>query len=679
MSRHLAVAILIAILLAASTLHLSGLICPIRSIRVSACQSVVWAAPRILAQLGGRASGLAVAGHRAYFGHGPRLAVVDISAPDAPRVVATSAPMDGLVYQVALAEGLALASVGNAVQVIDLEDPDRPVLRGRFVLTDTLAAIAGAGRTAFVLAQAGRLHVVDLGDPDAPREIARIEGLGLASDMALSGTTAFVVGNGLHAIDVHDPAHPAVIGDAPIQGYQIALDDDRAYLEGYSAVFDTSAFRVVDVGDPTDMRLELDEISGFIADMVADRGRLHVAWSDAWGPCCGFSTVDLRDLAAPRQLGRLRLSASRVRDLALAGDRLYALSQHGGLRVIDVADPGAPAERAALPILAEVHDAAVQGHLAAAIIGQSNAGTQSPDGRFLSTFDLTVPTAPRELGRVDIGDTAGRVAVAPGLAYVLAHDVLKVADVSDPASPRWLGDYVYEGVGAALVQRDDEAWLAAVPWSNRSGVGFVDGVDVSDPSTPRRLSRFELPAPPSGLALAGDHLYVAERPNAGSSVPPGIRVLEIPSGGGRRETGFVPLPAAPIDVAAGGDRLYVVDSHLRIFDLADPAAPQARGSVALDQPAYFARITVDGDRLYIAGGQGWRGIVVIDAGDPDAPRVVEVIDRLPSRTVAVAPAGESLLLALSEGGMAIVRKLGGGDGRPPALFLPRLVRGVAGD
>ncbi|MBK6769156.1 MAG: hypothetical protein IPG72_09145 [Ardenticatenales bacterium] len=66
----------------------------------------------------------------------------------------------------------------------------------------------------------------------------------------------------------------------------------------------------------------------------------------------------------------------------------------------------------ALPIVAEVHNVAVEGHVAYAITEQMNGGGTDRNNRLLDTFDFPEPAAPRHVGRLPLGGVAYRLAVA---------------------------------------------------------------------------------------------------------------------------------------------------------------------------------------------------------------------------------------------------------------------------
>ncbi|MCB1163172.1 hypothetical protein KDL67_10840 [bacterium] len=83
----------------------------------------------------------------------------------------------------------------------------------------------------------------------------------------------------------------------------------------------------------------------------------------------------------------------------------------------------------------------------------------------------------------------------------------------------------------------------------------------------------------------------------------------------------VPAPGSAWGLALEGETLYSVGSSLRVFDLADPATPQLRGTTPLGASAH--RVAVSGDRACALTPST---LYVLDVGDPDAPQLLGSLD-----------------------------------------------------
>jgi hypothetical protein len=102
------------------------------------------------------------------------------------------------------------------------------------------------------------------------------------------------------------------------------------------------------------------------------------------------------------------------------------------------------------------------------------------------------------------------------------------------------------------------------------------------------------------------------------------------------------------DAAIAGDIVYVAfDQGLLLIDIANPASPSVLGRYAL--PTVQALEIAD-ERAYIACGID--GLLIVDLGDPRAPRLVEHLDT-PGLARGLALAGDHLYLADGPSGLQI--------------------------
>ena len=96
--------------------------------------------------------------------------------------------------------------------------------------------------------------------------------------------------------------------------------------------------------------------------------------------------------------------------------------------------------------------------------------------------------------------------------------------------------------------------------------------------------------------------------------------------------------------------MYAAGSKgLSVIDLADPAAPRIRGSLALEGEA--RQVLADGPRVYLAAGR--QGLWTVDVSDPDAPAALGHL-ATPGDTRAVAADGDRLYLADGPAGLTVV-------------------------
>ena len=110
------------------------------------------------------------------------------------------------------------------------------------------------------------------------------------------------------------------------------------------------------------------------------------------------------------------------------------------------------------------------------------------------------------------------------------------------------------------------------------------------------------------------------------------------------------IPEAAGVVAVHGEHAYLGEGPtLRVYDISDPAAPAAGGSVAL--PANIYDIDVAGSVAYVA--MDFDGLATVDVSDPAAPRLLGTF-RTPGQALSVALSGTTAAVANRLSGLELV-------------------------
>ncbi len=214
----------------------------------------------------------------------------------------------------------------------------------------------------------------------------------------------------------------------------------------------------------------------------------------------------------------------------------------------------------------------------------------------VSIIDLTDPTAPTEVGRLDTQlDTpdggAHNVHVAEGHLWAVGGRTsgnagLRVYSLADPTAPAFVGSFrpdhqtvpYYHDVEV----RGGRAYGAAI----YSG-GGVDVLDVSDPAAIRLVTTFTYPG-------AGAHNTCTSEDG---------------------QTVYV------------GDEIGESGNWLRVFDVSDLGNVEWVGEVIVDEQAVVHNCVVRGDRLYVA--HYTEGLRVYDISVPHEPAEVAFLDIVP--------------------------------------------------
>jgi hypothetical protein len=223
------------------------------------------------------------------------VSVVDISAPRAPRVIATIAAtrLPNLVYRVARGY---LFLAGSAFRVFDVSDPANPVE----VFSADLGPICdleSQGNYLYLLKQDGELATYDITDASLPTMVGgsllAAPAAGSYERLARSGDLLCTFGSQLQILDVSTPTAPALRGVLVLPFFPTDIEAKGAYL--YAAA---------------------------MADTMV--------------------VITLADLDNPSVVREVTAPLPFYGELARYGDRLYATTYGGGVVIFDISEPSFP-------------------------------------------------------------------------------------------------------------------------------------------------------------------------------------------------------------------------------------------------------------------------------------------------------------------------------------------------
>jgi hypothetical protein len=592
----------------------------------------------------GNLGAIALSGDRAYLGLGPRLAVLGLEDPAAPRLLGFSGDLGDDLRDLApdpRAPDRVLVAAGDAgLAIIDASTEERPRELAR--LPGRALAVQSEGTRAYVLGDA--LRILDTSEAGSPREIGRIE-LPIEA-FHVVGTLAWLAAGaaGVMVYDLGDPARPAPIGavDTPGSAHDIRVAGTVAYVADGGR-----RLSVLDVSDPTAPRLTYElavDLSGEsaclppVADCGLDARLLRLAGDRALlvlqrygGAFAARSparlvSIDLADPARPRELGHRTLSANPVA-IAMGDGRVLAAMRplwwYAGIAPCQLAPGG---------------------------LGIYDAGL-SP----LGTFEAPAPPNAVQLH-------AGKVWLADSIRRLRAYSL------DDPGGPRPTGatgseygsdygsaearDLVVEGQHGARLAIGGQTGGFVASGARHSaatgrGGGAADGAGVASNAEVPGSARAPLapqngcaPPPPNQwytrIATDGAHDFLLDMNGDLQLFEPGA---------------FGPVGSL-LDLQAKGlaarkGRVYLAtDQGLQVVNAATPAQPAREGSLALSGFADAAGAAGGADLVVLAGQNG---LALVDARRPDAPRpLASVPTHGAARAVALAghtaytAAGDSL-------------------------------------
>lgn len=545
-------------------------------------------------QRGGELQGVAVSGTMTFIGVGPRVQAVDVRNPSRPRLLGESAPLPGLVRDLAaFGNVLLVAASEGGVRVLDLSDPGN--LREIHALPLQRSAWRIALHPPWALIGAeSELYIVDLHHPTAPSVVSHLSLPGRITDIEIGADGRWVYvsrSGGLSVVDLQDPAHPQAIAQLSLQEGDLLLFDRYLYVA-------SGLLNVVDVKDPRRPRiLQRQEISPLGVYGVLRVGRFMYAFG-IYGES-GFITArsELLDLSQPENPRPVGTAPVAWWSVAQTGRTLYSISPtSGSLEIWDVRRPSAPRR-----------------------LGTFRPALAGTLGRIQTYGTMALVASEKEIHLLELSDPAqpismGSITGIPGAiwkfvvkdnqlaVWTLANE-LYIFDFRPPARPT-LRAVLTETTGTVPLTFGDS-------WAVESTPEGLRILDLRDPASPREIGRY--------------------RVEEGESVQMAIGV--------DRQLFMVSASyeSAPV---------------FRILDLQDPARPVVRGQVVLP-PGAPARLLAQGTRVLVTGCcPGW--LAVIETRPPEAPRLRQVIP-LPGSPAGLAGSEPWIAVAAGEEGVWMLR------------------------
>jgi hypothetical protein len=357
--------------------------------------------------------------------------------------------------------------------------------------------------------------------------------------------------------------------------------------------------------------------------------------------------------------------------VAIEDDRLYALSQYGGLTVIDASQPDR------LPVLGRFRAHAMpfemyvdQAQVFAMFSEFGHYGWEEDIGQWqwrttsrLMALDASDPSSIAVRGEFDLPGTLSDSRRVGDVLYVVTYEdgwcwecqptpntTITSLDVADPARPRQVDQLVFEdevddtiwwwwGGSRPVYSTDERLYVAGVTAaSDDSGHSTIDVVDISDPG---------------GTLVAGAQVEVAgviqsrwqmdefedvlrvvsQRGLWGGTLPPVIETFAVASAADVSPLGqadmTLPRPESLRTVRFDGPRAYAITFEqtdpLFTLDLTDPTMPRQVG--ALEIPGWVYHMEPRGDRVLGLGfdpqhADGSLNVSLFDVSDFEAPTML---------------------------------------------------------
>ncbi len=174
-------------------------------------------------------------------------------------------------------------------------------------------------------------------------------------------------------------------------------------------------------------------------------------------------------------------------------------------------------------------------------------------GSRVQLFDIASPGTPLPYTQVEVDWDIQTLFPYDQYLLVGAASGVHILDNSDPASPRYVGDFTHARALDPVVARDGYAYVTLRRDASIAGTDIVDQMnvlDISDITQPRLLETISMQGP-AGLSVDGEQLYVCD----GAA---GLKTFSLADPASPQFTQSIPGLDC-FDVIAQGQTLFVID------------------------------------------------------------------------------------------------------------------------
>lgn len=442
-------------------------------------------------------------------------------------------------------------------------------------------------------------------------------GIGPAYSLVKVGDRVYVGDSDtLDSVDVSSPSRPSMKARLPGIGYFLDVEPGP---EGVLFAGNYLGAGIIDLESPDDIWyysvwVPPEETYGNYVtfDVSYDpRGYLYVAVTGG-----GVGILDVSDPADPVEIAHIEAPTNMYAFSVFCSSNLLAIGWvpamgSGKVDVYDVSDPRTPAYSWTYQeSLLEPYSVAIKdGYL---LIATADKFMVVDMDSHEKVAELDVQNDVQKM-RI-FGDTV----LLPFYFYTpdLEYGGVTYVDVSDPANPQVLG--VYSGGAGSF-----DAWLDGTTIYLADGSGGLLVLDASNPGNMRRIGKLDTP----DLLYYVDQVNgypVVSNPNSGILVFDPYSNPDFPQIASQI---FIPPVQSTFswDISASGDLLYVstVGGGVRIYNLSNPQAPVSVGSFSVPSD-YVFDVFADGDTAYVGAMQN--GVIILNVSDPSSPSVYSRVD-----------------------------------------------------
>jgi hypothetical protein len=606
-------------------------------------------------QIGGSSYAVDVQGNFAYLGVGPRVYVLDISNTSAPKFMGQSGVMPGVVRSVIASGNYIYVADGKGyLRVLDVSDPAQPTEVASLVENSYAQGLALDGTTLYIADNPFGMRVVDVSDPLHPQKIGEVKIPGATSSVDIDGSRAFLAGstdeNNLAVIDISNPTQPVKTASIVIpeaEGsvvHAVKVRDNYAYVAAGNP-----GLIVVDISDPAQPVKAGAFDTPWADGLVIEGNTLYLA-----DQIEGLYALDISNPKNPSQTGLLSLELFQKdlpgqRNMVIQNGKVFFANGNQGMLVVDASLQPTLTEKFDVPLPGADWDVLVDNNIAYVIA----------DTLGLYTVDVTDPSQPNQVG-FDISRISNGLRTPRGIAlkgqYAYIADInngFSVYDISNPSEPKELSRVEKPQGMTDVAVSGNYAFVSMQEHEKREKRGMLV-YDVSNPSQPSQVGFVNTDHSSNAVTVQGAYAYFPEFIEMiETGQPSNLFIFDIsnPAGpveAGKADTAINNPEAMCIEVA--GNYAYVGDGTkgLRIFDISNPAAPVEVGS--LPDIRMVEDLVVVGDKVFTAS---YAYVSVLDVSKPAKPALEDMYISS-GLSMGIDAVGNTIYVVDFDGGLVIL-------------------------
>lgn len=548
------------------------------------------------------------------------------------------------------------------VEIYSLQDPAHPVLEGWF----PTAGLANGVAVNYPFVYVGDVYgfsiwdVSDIGNPVIRSSLRSDQAFGYQERLYYRDGLVYIAAysKGLQVVDVRDPDHPVLAGQAKGDAYawDLALTDEAVYIMDFfsmaimdirrpgfpvkrktmntmfahgAAVRDDYLFlgyvdglRIMDISDPFNP-VDISDM-GPTGDGTAQSVSLSGDYAFV-GHGNYIEVYDISTIHKPLQIAYF-YPPGNPRKLVAHNGYLYTVLDDSGFLVTNISDPYAPVQ--------EVHmNTGVAGTRLDAVYHDQTLYLVDWS-RGLVIYDTSQPGNLVELCTFPVPGSVRECVIQDQTAYLVGQGEILIVDVSDREHPVLLGDYQTSGRPYTISVDTD---LQRIYLCDLYGF-FI--LDISNPADIRRIGAIWLAKEgnPYAARVIGSHAFIANGWK-------GMKVVDISD------------PAHPelvltwpgdnsksyVSVSEKNGLLYFMNPSrgIDVLNVSNPLEPALVVTIPFDNISVNKFILED-DILFLAGGIN--GVFIYSIANPAVPALVGYVNT-PGETLGVGFSDDRLFVA----------------------------------